>query len=111
MKVTILMLSVDEAPLLAHSLPAALAQDAEVLVDRQRLDGRRPKTVADEHGARYMRCRERVSYCAAMNAGFAATRRGGASAPERRLRARRRASSPPRFRGCARPASARSRRS
>ena len=72
MKVTILMLSVDEAPLLAHSLPAALAQDAEVLViDNASTDS--TKTVAEEHGARYMRCRERVSYCAAMNKGFAAT--------------------------------------
>jgi GT2 family glycosyltransferase len=71
-KVTILMLSVDEASLLAHSLPAALAQGAEVLViDNASTDS--TKTVAEEHGARYMRTRERVSYCAAINAGLAAT--------------------------------------
>jgi GT2 family glycosyltransferase len=73
MKAAILMLSVDEAPLLEHSLPAALAQDAaEVMViDNASTD--QTKTVADEHGARYMRTRERVSYAAAMNAGLAAT--------------------------------------
>jgi len=73
MKTAILMLSVDEATLLAHSLPAASAQAAaEVLViDNASTDA--TKTVAEDHGARYMRMRERVSYCAAINAGLAAT--------------------------------------
>jgi GT2 family glycosyltransferase len=72
-RAAILMLSVDEAHLLAHSLPAALAQGAaEVLIiDNASTDT--TKTIADDHGARYMRCRERVSYAAAMNAGLAAT--------------------------------------
>jgi GT2 family glycosyltransferase len=73
MRAAILMLSVDEAHLLEHSLPPALAQGAaEVLViDNASTDT--TKTVADDHGARYMRCRERVSYAAAMNKGLAAT--------------------------------------
>jgi GT2 family glycosyltransferase len=67
------MLSVDEAPLLEHSLPAARAQGAtEVLVIDNASDDT-TKTVAEQHGARYMRCRERISYCAALNAGLAAT--------------------------------------
>jgi GT2 family glycosyltransferase len=72
-RTAILMLSVDEAHLLEHSLPAALRQGAaEVLViDNASTDT--TKTVADDHGARYMRCRERMSYAAAMNKGLAAT--------------------------------------
>jgi GT2 family glycosyltransferase len=73
MRTAILVLSVDEAPRLAASLPAARAQEAaEVLViDNASTDA--TKTVAEEQGARYMRLRERVSYCAALNAGLAAT--------------------------------------
>lgn len=72
MRTTIVMLSVDEAALLEHSLPAAVAQPAaEVLVVDNASDDRTPD-VAAEHGARYMRLRERRSYCAAINAGIAA---------------------------------------
>jgi GT2 family glycosyltransferase len=73
MRTAILVLSVDEAHLLEHSLPAALAQGAaEVLViDNASTDT--TKTVADDLGARYMRSRDRVCYAAAMNAGLAAT--------------------------------------
>ena len=67
------MLSVDEAPLLAHSLPAAAAQPgADVLViDNACTDATR--TVAQASGARVLGLRERVSYAAAINAGILAT--------------------------------------
>jgi GT2 family glycosyltransferase len=73
MRTTILMLSVDEAELLERSLPAAMAQPhAEVIVvDNASTD--RTETVAETHGAGYMRLRERQTYCAAINAGIAAT--------------------------------------
>ncbi len=71
MRTTIIMLSVDEAHLLEHSLPAAVAQPgAEVLVVDNACEDRTPDLAA-EHGARYMRLRERRSYCAAVNAGIA----------------------------------------
>jgi GT2 family glycosyltransferase len=67
------MLSVDEAPLLEHSLPAAVAQDgAEVVV----VDNASSDTTAEvcaRHGARHLRLPGRLSYCAAMNAGLAQT--------------------------------------
>lgn len=70
---TILMLSVDEAHLLEHSLPAAAAQPAaEVLVvDNACRDDTRG--VAAAHGARVLSLRERRSYAAAVNAGLRAT--------------------------------------
>jgi len=73
MKTTIVMLSVDEGELLEVSLPAAMAQpDAEVLVvDNASTD--LTESVAEAHGARYMRLRERRSYAAAINAGIAAS--------------------------------------
>jgi GT2 family glycosyltransferase len=69
---TILMLSVDEAPRLRDSLPAAAAQPgAEVLVvDNACRD--ETGELARAHGARHLRLPERVSYCAAVNAGLAA---------------------------------------
>ncbi len=72
MTTTILVLSVDEAPLLAHCLPAAAAQpDAEVLVvDNACTDA--TAAVAAEHGARVVTLAQRRSYAAAMNAGVAA---------------------------------------
>ncbi len=71
MRTTIVMLSVDEAPLLEHSLPAAVAQPgAEVLVVDNACEDR-TREVAAEHGARCMRLGERRSYCAAVNAGIA----------------------------------------
>ncbi len=68
---TILMLSVDEAPMLAHSLPAAALQpDADVVViDNGCTDG--TAVLAHEHGARLVRIPCRVSYAAAMNVGLA----------------------------------------
>ncbi len=71
MRTTIVILSVDEAALLEHSLPAAVAQPgADVLVVDNASTDRTPD-IAAEHGARYMRLRERRSYCAAVNAGIA----------------------------------------
>jgi GT2 family glycosyltransferase len=70
LKTTILVLSVDEAPLLEHSLPAAVAQPgADVLVvDNACSDATR--SVAQAAGARVLGLRERVSYAAAINAGI-----------------------------------------
>lgn len=70
-KVTILLLSVDEAATLAHSLPAAMAQRpaAEVVVlDNASTDdtGR----LAAAHGAGYRRLSARVSYAKAINLGL-----------------------------------------
>jgi GT2 family glycosyltransferase len=68
------MLSVDEAALLEHSLLAAVAQGGGsevVVVDNASVD--RTPDVCAEYGARYVRLRERVCYCAAINAGLAAT--------------------------------------
>jgi len=72
-RTTILILSVDEAPLLEHSLPAAVAQPgADVFViDNACADATR--TVAAKHGARVVGLLERMSYAAAINAGIVAT--------------------------------------
>jgi GT2 family glycosyltransferase len=66
------MLSVDEAPLLQTSLPAALAQGVRVVVvDNACTD--RTVTLCEELGADLVRLRTRVSYAAAINAGLAQT--------------------------------------
>ncbi|MDX6676676.1 MAG: hypothetical protein QOE31_728 [Solirubrobacteraceae bacterium] len=72
-RTTVLVLSVDEAPLLEQSLPAAVAQPgADVLViDNACTDATR--TVAQAAGARVLGLRERVSYAAAINAGILAS--------------------------------------
>jgi len=74
MTTTILLLSVDEAPMLAYSLPAAVMQDhAEVVViDNASTDNTRD--LASEHGAQYVRLPERRSYAAAMNEAIARTK-------------------------------------
>jgi GT2 family glycosyltransferase len=65
------MLSVDEAPMLAYSLPAAaLQEDAEVVVVDNGCTDDTPMR-AREHGARHVRIRRRTSYAAAMNIGLA----------------------------------------
>lgn len=68
------MLSVDEASLLEHSLPAALAQDGDVrvvVIDNDCGDG----TVAlcERLGADLVRLHPRRTYAAAINAGLART--------------------------------------
>jgi GT2 family glycosyltransferase len=73
LRTTVLVLSVDEAPLLEHCLPAAVAQEgADVLViDNACTDATR--SVAERHGVRVLGLRERVSYAAAINAGILAS--------------------------------------
>ena len=77
-RVAILILSVDEAGRLEHSLPAAAAQGAEeiVVIDNACTDA--TAEIAARHGARVVSLSERRSYAAAMNAGLAATRDAGA---------------------------------
>jgi GT2 family glycosyltransferase len=72
-RTTILLLSVDEAPMLAHSLPAAVAQDGAdvVVVDNASTDA--TAELASRHGARYERVDARVSYAAAINEALART--------------------------------------
>ena len=73
MSTTIILLSVDEAPMLAYSLPAAMVQeDAEVVVVDNGCRDNTPALVR-EHGAKHVRYRNRVTYAAAMNMALADT--------------------------------------
>jgi GT2 family glycosyltransferase len=73
MRTTILMLSVDEARMLAHSLPAAVAQpDADVVVVDNASTDETPELAA-RFGAGYIRLERRLSYAAALNQAIAAT--------------------------------------
>lgn len=73
MKTTILILSVDEAALLEHSLPAALAQLGArvVVVDNACSDT--TVSLCERLGVDVVRLPRRVSYAAAINAGLAQT--------------------------------------
>ena len=74
MRVTVLLLSVDERPMLERSLPAVLAQEppAEVVVvDNACTDG--TAELADRHGVRRLRLPTRRSYAAAINHAIAHT--------------------------------------
>ena len=74
MTTTVLLLSVDEAPMLAHSLPAALAQEPVpevVVVDNASTD--ETAELARRHGARICASRTRLSYAAAINQAIGAT--------------------------------------
>jgi GT2 family glycosyltransferase len=68
---TILLLSVDEGPMLAYSLPAAaLQEDAEVVVvDNASSDN--TAALVREHRTRHLRLAKRVSYAVAMNKAIA----------------------------------------
>ncbi|HEY1592854.1 MAG TPA: glycosyltransferase [Solirubrobacteraceae bacterium] len=69
-----LLLSVDEAPLLAHSLPAALAQEPRpdvVVVDNGSTDA--TAELAETHGAAYLWVEPRRTYAAAVNEAIART--------------------------------------
>jgi GT2 family glycosyltransferase len=72
-RVTFLLLSTDEAHLLEGSLPAALAESPDELVVVDNASTDTTESLAERSGARYVRLAQRVSYCAAMNAGIAAT--------------------------------------
>jgi GT2 family glycosyltransferase len=71
--VTVLLLSVDEAGMLAHALPAALAQDGArvVVVDNACTDD--TAAVARALGADVLTLPERLSYAAAMNVALERT--------------------------------------
>jgi len=73
MRTTVLLLSVDEADNLRHALPAAHAQEQAdvVVIDNASTDA--TGDLAREHGAEHLRLERRLSYCAAINAGIAAT--------------------------------------
>lgn len=74
MDVTVLLLSVDEAPMLERSLPAALAQGHDVqvvVVDNACRD--HTAAVAERHGVRRLQLTPRHSYAAAVNRAIAQT--------------------------------------
>ena len=73
MRTTILLMGADEAPLLRHSLPAALAQEEAdvVLLDNGSSDG--TDALAREHDVEYVRFPERLPYARAMNEGLRRT--------------------------------------
>jgi GT2 family glycosyltransferase len=76
MRTTILLLSVDEAAMLEHSLPAAVAQGPGtevVVIDNGCADA--TSELAARHGAGLLRLGSRHSYAAAMN--YALARTGG----------------------------------
>jgi GT2 family glycosyltransferase len=70
-KTTILLLSVDEAPTLAHSLPAAMAQDGASVVVLDNASSDASAELAERHGAGYERLEQRRTYAAAINEGLA----------------------------------------
>jgi GT2 family glycosyltransferase len=73
-KATVLLLSTDEAPMLAHSLPAALAQQPRpevVVVDNGSTDD--TAELAERHGAAYLPLGRRRTYAAALNEAIART--------------------------------------
>ena len=74
MSTDILLLSVDEEPMLAYSLPAAMVQaDCDVyVVDNASSD--LTGDLAVQHRAEYIRLDERISYAAAMNVALRRTR-------------------------------------
>jgi GT2 family glycosyltransferase len=74
MNVTVLLLSVDEAPMLERSLPAALAQEPppEVTVINNACTDATAQ-VAARHGARHLQLTPRCSYAEAINEGIART--------------------------------------
>jgi len=65
-KVTVLMMSWDEAPLLRHSLPRAAGQGADVVVIDNACSDDTAAVIA-EHGGRRLHLPERLSYAAAIN--------------------------------------------
>ena len=76
-RTTILVLSVDEAPLLEHCLPAAVAQPGADVLVIDNACGDATRSTAQSLGARVLDLRTRVSYAAAINAGILATEGDG----------------------------------
>lgn len=72
MTTTVLVLSVDEAPLLERSLPAIVGQGADVVVVDNAC-GDATAEVAERAGARTLRLTARRSYAGALNAAIGAT--------------------------------------
>ena len=73
MRTTVLLMSADEAPLLRHSLPAAMAQDGADVVVLDNASSDETAEVAREHGAELVRLPERLPYAHAMNEGLRRT--------------------------------------
>ena len=73
MTTTILLLSVDEAPMLAYSLPAATLQPGAEVVVIDNASSDATAALAEQHEAGYLRLHDRVSYAEAMNAAIAHT--------------------------------------
>ncbi|MEA2126447.1 MAG: hypothetical protein QOI80_3229 [Solirubrobacteraceae bacterium] len=71
MRTAILVLSVDEAAMLEHCLPAAAAQGAGEIVVIDNACSDATAEVARAHGARVVALPDRLGYAAAMNAGLA----------------------------------------
>jgi GT2 family glycosyltransferase len=73
MKTTVVIISSDEAPLLRHSLPAAVAQDDAEVVVADNGSGDETAELAGEHGAELIRFDRRLSYVDATNEALART--------------------------------------
>jgi GT2 family glycosyltransferase len=73
-KTTVLLMSVDEAPMLSRSLPAVLAQEPRpevVVVDNASTD--ETPEIASRHGVGYLRLPSRRTYAAALNEAIRCT--------------------------------------
>ena len=77
LETTVVLMSMDEAAYLRHSLPAAVAQDGAKVVVVDNASGDATSGLAREHGATLLRFEQRLSYCAATNRALRET--GGAA--------------------------------
>jgi len=73
-RTTVLLMSAGEAPMLRHSLPAALAQEPDevVMLDNASLD--ETGEISRSHGVEPLRLEPRLSYAAAINEGIRRSR-------------------------------------
>src|SRR5437867_2611116 len=72
MRTAFVLLSTDEALLLEHALPAALAENPDEALVVDNGSGDATAEVAQRHGVRCLRLEVRDSYCGAMNRALAA---------------------------------------